>query len=56
MKHLKSKKESFIFILTMLLILPSIHQANAQNKLTVGYKYLLQNGKPTFICGANYAP
>jgi len=56
MKHLKSKRKSLILNVTILLVALSIHQANAQNKFAVGEKYLLQNGKPIFINGANYSP
>jgi hypothetical protein len=40
----------------MIMSVITINQSIAQNKLTVGEKYLQQNGKPTFISGANYSP
>ena len=32
------------------------NSVKAQQKITVGNKYLIVNGKPTFINGANYSP
>jgi len=43
-------------IVSLILLFLGINITSAQNKVTTGDKYLLVNGKPTFISGANYSP
>jgi len=43
-------------IVSLILLFLGINITSAQNKVTTGEKYLLVNGKPTFISGANYSP
>lgn len=40
----------------LILAVPFFNKVKAQTNATVGKKYLLVNGKPTFINGANYSP
>lgn len=51
--RLHLKIASFIALLAFLCCANSVQ---AQQKISLGKKYLLVNGKPTFINGANYSP
>ncbi|NEW84466.1 MAG: hypothetical protein GZ094_19155 [Mariniphaga sp.] len=48
------KYKTFILAGSIIIFLTSF--VSAQSTMTTGNKYLLNNGKPTFINGANYSP